>query len=44
MEQRPAWIIGRSMSETDTIKADWVEKSKKADEIWIPTEFHRYIN
>jgi glycosyltransferase involved in cell wall biosynthesis len=40
---RPTHIIGRSMSETDTIKAKWVESSTKADEIWVPTEFHREV-
>jgi hypothetical protein len=32
------------MSETATIKAKWVEHSVKADEIWIPTEFHRCLS
>ena len=43
VKDRPTRIIGRSMSETDTIKAKWVESSSKADEIWVPTEFHRYV-
>eukprot|EP00026_Physarum_polycephalum_P002423 Phypoly_transcript_02429.p1 GENE.Phypoly_transcript_02429~~Phypoly_transcript_02429.p1 ORF type:complete len:844 (+),score=95.77 Phypoly_transcript_02429:69-2600(+) len=43
VKDRPKRIIGRSMSETDTIKTKWVDSSSRADEIWIPTEFHREV-
>ena len=32
VNERPKRVIGRSMSETDTIKQSWVDRSSKVDE------------
>lgn len=33
--------VGYTMLEVDGIPKDWVEATKKMDEIWVPTEFNR---
>jgi len=33
--------VGRTMYETDSLPADWVERCNRMDEVWVPTEFHR---
>eukprot|EP01062_Namystynia_karyoxenos_P047980 TRINITY_DN36404_c0_g1_i1.p1 TRINITY_DN36404_c0_g1~~TRINITY_DN36404_c0_g1_i1.p1 ORF type:complete len:490 (+),score=161.18 TRINITY_DN36404_c0_g1_i1:66-1535(+) len=37
----PRYLVGRTMFETDRIPAGWAERCNAADEIWVPTEFHR---
>ncbi len=32
--------IGRTMFETDSLPADWVEKCNRMDEVWVPSDFN----
>ena len=36
-----AYAIGRTMYETDSVPAEWVQRCEQMDEIWVPTAFHR---
>lgn len=36
----PDLLIGRSMYETDSIPADWVESIKSVDFVWVPSQFN----
>ncbi|KAJ4462193.1 putative glycosyltransferase [Paratrimastix pyriformis] len=38
-EQRPRYVIGRSMLEVDSLPPEWVARSEEVDEIWAPTTF-----
>lgn len=35
-----AYVIGRTMFETDNVTPHHVERCNKMDEIWVPTQFH----
>jgi glycosyltransferase involved in cell wall biosynthesis len=37
----PDLLIGRSMYETDSIPADWLEPIQAVDFLWVPTAFNR---
>ncbi len=37
-----SYNIGRTMFETDSIPADWVQSCNEMDEIWVPTSFNYY--
>jgi len=40
-DPEPAYIIGRSMFETDRIPDDWPSKcNREVDEIWVPSHFN----
>ncbi len=32
--------IGRTMFETDSLPAEWVEKCNRMDEVWVPSDFN----
>jgi len=34
------YTIGRTMFETDSLPADWVDKCNQMDEIWVPSKFN----
>ena len=34
--------VGRTMYETDSLPAEWVDRCNRMDSIWVPTEFHRH--
>lgn len=36
-----AYVVGRTMFETDSLPHDWVGRCNRMDEVWVPTEFHR---
>jgi glycosyltransferase involved in cell wall biosynthesis len=38
IEDRPQYVIGRSMTEVDSITAEWKDRSRDVDEIWLPSE------
>jgi TRAP transporter TAXI family solute receptor len=35
-----AYTIGRTMYETDSLPAEWVQRCNQLDEIWVPTRFN----
>lgn len=36
----PSYAIGRTMSETDGLCQQWVERCNAMDEVWVPTDFN----
>jgi glycosyltransferase involved in cell wall biosynthesis len=42
-DQRPRYIVGRSMTEVDRISAAWVAACKLVDELWVPSQHSRQV-
>jgi hypothetical protein len=40
-DEAPAFAVGRTMFETDTVPKEWVERMQEMDQLWVPTEFNR---
>eukprot|EP00727_Mastigamoeba_balamuthi_P009812 m51a1_g5453 hypothetical protein (426) ;mRNA; r:215789-217624 len=38
-----AYVVGRTMSETDAIPEEWVRRCNGMDEVWVPTQFHDQV-
>ncbi|XP_031478941.1 uncharacterized protein LOC116249807 [Nymphaea colorata] len=36
----PAYVIGRTMFETDRVNREHVERCNRMDSVWVPTDFH----
>jgi glycosyltransferase involved in cell wall biosynthesis len=36
-------VIARAMYETDTLPRGWRERLERADEVWVPTQFHKEV-
>ncbi|PRP80096.1 glycosyltransferase, CAZy family GT4 [Planoprotostelium fungivorum] len=40
IENRPKYVIGRSMTESDPMPDKWLERIESVDEVWVPSTFH----
>ena len=38
-----AFLVGRTMLETDRLSPERERRCNAMDEIWVPTEFHRQV-
>ncbi|GAB4819334.1 hypothetical protein N2152v2_006380 [Parachlorella kessleri] len=41
--EEAAYVVGRTMFETDSLPPEHVERCNMLDEIWLPTEFHKEL-